>query len=253
MRQTFSTLGRAVCGIALLALASSPVRADTAYVADFSTPTLDPALRVIQLQEGVFKPGVAGPWSVSTGSGALVLAKTVSPLGGPYPDGPHVGTKVAVTGDFVATVTADSTANGAGGGGFFLDINGGYTGMSFGVNWLNDSAGQGFDSTGYSAVATPLITLEIRRIGDTLTKSYKLDGQAGFTQVSSLTDSNVIGLAWFDLTNYGGLEAATALSFTSFSVLPLAAPVPEPETYAMLLAGLGLIGMASRRRVRSAT
>lgn len=31
----------------------------------------------------------------------------------------------------------------------------------------------------------------------------------------------------------------------------LAAPIPEPETYAMLLAGLGLIGL-SRRRLRSA-
>ena len=30
--------------------------------------------------------------------------------------------------------------------------------------------------------------------------------------------------------------------------LTVAMPVPEPETYAMLLAGLGLIGMAARRR-----
>ena len=30
-----------------------------------------------------------------------------------------------------------------------------------------------------------------------------------------------------------------------------AAPVPEPETYAMLLAGLGLIGAMSRRRKAS--
>jgi hypothetical protein len=27
-----------------------------------------------------------------------------------------------------------------------------------------------------------------------------------------------------------------------------AAPIPEPETYAMLLAGLGLIGAVARRR-----
>jgi len=40
-------------------------------------------------------------------------------------------------------------------------------------------------------------------------------------------------------------NAATAVSF-SFSMT--ATPVPEPETYAMLLAGLGLVGMVSRRR-----
>jgi len=28
----------------------------------------------------------------------------------------------------------------------------------------------------------------------------------------------------------------------------VAAPVPEPQTYAMLLAGLGLIGFSARRR-----
>ena len=35
---------------------------------------------------------------------------------------------------------------------------------------------------------------------------------------------------------------------TEFLMIRLAAPVPEPETYAMLLAGLGLIGAVARRR-----
>ena len=34
----------------------------------------------------------------------------------------------------------------------------------------------------------------------------------------------------------------------STSLDRVAAPVPEPETYAMLLAGLGLLGMVARRR-----
>ena len=37
---------------------------------------------------------------------------------------------------------------------------------------------------------------------------------------------------------------------TEFLKISLANPVPEPETYAMLLAGLGLIGAAVRRRTR---
>lgn len=34
----------------------------------------------------------------------------------------------------------------------------------------------------------------------------------------------------------------------TFAVAPMVAPVPEPETYAMLLAGLGLMGVIARRR-----
>jgi hypothetical protein len=30
-------------------------------------------------------------------------------------------------------------------------------------------------------------------------------------------------------------------------------PVPEPESYAMLLAGLGLLGVVARRRARAAS
>ena len=33
----------------------------------------------------------------------------------------------------------------------------------------------------------------------------------------------------------------------------VAAPVPEPETYALMLAGMGLIGAVARRKARSAT
>lgn len=48
---------------------------------------------------------------------------------------------------------------------------------------------------------------------------------------------------WFNVNSLGGLE-----------VVPPAPPpaVPEPETYAMLLAGLGLMGVTARRRKRSA-
>jgi hypothetical protein len=54
-----------------------------------------------------------------------------------------------------------------------------------------------------------------------------------------------------------GITRATAdirsISFKGNTVvldnLAVATPVPEPETYALLLAGLGLIGMAARRRM----
>ena len=227
-------------------LAAAQSRADTSYVADFSTPTLDPGLVSGMIKGGQFTPGVVLPWIVSTGTGTLVLAKTFTLPGNQYIDGPHINMTTGMTGDFIATATADSSYNGAGGGGFFMDSAYGYTGFSFGTNWLHDTAGINFASTGYAADVTPLVTLQIARHGDTLTKSYKLDGQSGFTVISALTNPGVAGWANFDMTNYGGDTAATAVQFTSFSVQA----VPEPASYAMLLGGLGLVGWLARRRAQ---
>jgi hypothetical protein len=48
-------------------------------------------------------------------------------------------------------------------------------------------------------------------------------------------------------TQYG------SAAFTQSGVLTvMAAPVPEPETYAMMLAGLGLLGGMARRKKMSA-
>ena len=46
--------------------------------------------------------------------------------------------------------------------------------------------------------------------------------------------------------NAGGISADSLPANGSWSVV--AAPVPEPQTYAMLLAGLGLVGVIARRR-----
>lgn len=50
----------------------------------------------------------------------------------------------------------------------------------------------------------------------------------------------------FLFSTFGGGNHLVRVS--GFTVLPPTAPVPEPETYAMMLAGLGLLGFAARRR-----
>ncbi len=54
---------------------------------------------------------------------------------------------------------------------------------------------------------------------------------------------------------FGGTDHFTAFSFSSLTPPPPITPattVPEPETYAMMLAGLGMLGFAARRRKQKA-
>jgi hypothetical protein len=47
------------------------------------------------------------------------------------------------------------------------------------------------------------------------------------------------------------MQANAAWNGNSLS-LAVSAPVPEPETYALMLAGLGLVGFVARRRCNPA-
>jgi len=58
---------------------------------------------------------------------------------------------------------------------------------------------------------------------------------ASYTQTFNLTGGKTY---WFTLAGEG----------TDASYTVMLAPVPEPETYALMLAGLGLLGVAARRR-----
>lgn len=55
--------------------------------------------------------------------------------------------------------------------------------------------------------------------------------------------------ASYDLKTGKGSPAGVAAVFAQGLVGPQVAPVPEPESYAMFLAGLGLIGVMARKRL----
>ena len=57
------------------------------------------------------------------------------------------------------------------------------------------------------------------------------------------------GTYHFDISGTFGPSATTG----QYSLLMAATPVPEPETYAMMLAGLGLMGFVARRRRQQTT
>lgn len=96
--------------------------------------------------------------------------------------------------------------------------------------------------------------------------TFLSSGLTGFFGVFTADDTPVAGLSW----NFGGKPFVATPSFTldsgsyyyavtgikgtgsfTLSSAVVAAPVPEPETYAMLAAGLGIIGFVASRRRRN--
>lgn len=68
-------------------------------------------------------------------------------------------------------------------------------------------------------------------------------GWSTFEYVFTGSGSVTLGVGVVDVLDY---TASSQLQLDNFSI----AAVPEPETYTMLIAGLGLIGAAARRRAR---
>jgi type VI secretion system Hcp family effector len=105
--------------------------------------------------------------------------------------------------------------------------------------------------------------------GDVLLSSVSLYGTGGtLPQLDGAFSFGNVKLDYWTITNTGALGAHTTASYDlvtqkgSLAALagmygqglagPMVASVPEPETYAMMLAGLGLIGAIARRRTRKA-
>ncbi len=70
---------------------------------------------------------------------------------------------------------------------------------------------------------------------------------AGYSWVS-LTPSGILGAGSYDVYLSGTMNASITPNPTGESGGIVLAAIPEPETYAMMLAGLGLMGFVARRR-----
>lgn len=88
-----------------------------------------------------------------------------------------------------------------------------------------------------------------------------LPGYSGTSNLQSFS-ADLSGAAFQNLTSSTTFRVYTTDAFDESavydnlalagSVVPISAPVPEPETYALMLAGLGVLGWARRRQQRTA-
>jgi hypothetical protein len=135
------------------------------------------------------------------------------------------GITTLATGQVSATAGADALATA-------------YADVAFSTSWSTDT-GEGHKPSGYSAAGV------YAEPGTSALLAYSVTDTAVFSSgpMSAVGTSDVYVSTFAALA---GSAANASLNTASFSVA--VTPVPEPETYAMLLAGLGLIGTIARRR-----
>lgn len=150
---------------------------------------------------------------------------------------------VSCLGSFVGNIDNQLT----GSAGVFAAIN---SGLGFDTNKY-------FSSENFSVTGNPFSQNEGSLDDGVINFDQKLTGSF----VLGLKQGNGFSLYLFNASNVAGgigsihydtngvkTNGGTGLSHAGFFGTPSLAPVPEPETYGMLLAGLGLIGAMARRK-----
>lgn len=140
------------------------------------------------------------------------------------------------------------------GSGFFGDtFAAGNSGASFNDHFtfsVEGTTGWNFDAIISSISRTADVGLDITGLslynatGDTLIKEGMMM-QSGTIDVWTLSTDNLAAGNYY-LAVTGNMLSDGAASFGG--AVAMAAPVPEPETYGMLLGGLGVLGFLARRR-----
>jgi hypothetical protein len=125
----------------------------------------------------------------------------------------------------------------------------GTTGMNFDaiISSISRSADTGLDISGLSLYRVGGGTGTGGTAGDTLVSSGS-SLMSGEMDVWTLSSDNLTAGNYYVLVS-GNLVSDTSASFGGAVML---APVPEPETYGMMLAGLGVLGVLARRRKQAA-
>ena len=109
-----------------------------------------------------------------------------------------------------------------------------------------------FNLTGYNAASAAFTgrfasdnAAEVKLNGSTIATGTGFTSWSGFSASSGFhAGVNTLDFVVTNFAQNGGNPAGLRVEFDSSSVTA----VPEPETYAMLIAGMGLVGFVARRR-----
>jgi hypothetical protein len=115
------------------------------------------------------------------------------------------------------------------------------------ISSISRTADTGLDISGLSLYRVGGGTGTGGTAGDTLVSSGT-SLHSGEMDVWTLSSDNLAAGDYYVLVS-GNLVSDTSASFGGAVML---APVPEPETYGMMLAGLGVLGFLARRRKQAA-
>lgn len=128
------------------------------------------------------------------------------------------------------------------GNGHYIDLDGSTSNSGLFSNSVNLTGGitytLSFDLAGSQRGTSETVNV----IFGSENASFSLNSADPFSTYSMNFTPGASGSYNFSYQNSGGDNVGILLDNVSVS------PVPEPETYAMLLAGLGLLGFAARRR-----
>jgi hypothetical protein len=120
---------------------------------------------------------------------------------------------------------------------------------------IGDSFVDHFTFTVVPSNSFTVTTLLNQSLGVTFTSADLMDGTDTTTYATgvpfAITSSPLLAPGSYDLRVTGTLTATTGMinAAVNFNT----APIPEPETYAMMLAGLGMMGFVARRRKQKQT
>lgn len=223
-------------GIFLLvmgALAATPVLADTVTY-NFNDNTLDG-----------LNPIVSVGYSYSVSGGAINVKKTDTSPGG----GISFSSPLQLTGDFTATVDLSRSLLGTDGVLLFT-----LSSAPMFVNAYLFDNGIGTNSnpiylTGHADEASANVTLEINRMGNTVTTAYSIDGGSTFTTIGSGTDPQFGTPATLQLSMTSAKVEDEEGSFDNLTITTgpsVATPLPATAWGGLVLLG----GLGTKRLLR---